>query len=243
MKRSERRQFIITAAALGGGVLGGGLGAALGGVVGGAIGGIPGVALPLVFGALPNLVNRTPILGRSLRKRALATEIKRKLELEFVESVPSDSTVARELFQEEARVIAGTPEFGAPGTVRMVRPPPVPQPASSSRESYIELLRQVSPIRVVCPSICPSVVSVFKALHLHLPASVKLQIDFSPENSGEITKRYASERWNFCAISRLAILATNRHIDETLLQVAPLYRVSQCYVVLYGVGKIKHAAS
>lgn len=226
MKRSKRRQLIITAAALGGAALGGGLGVALGGIVGGAIGGVPGVALPLVFGALPNL-NRTPIVGRTLRKRALVTEINRKLELEFGASAPSDPDAALDLLQEEARVIAATKDFDVPGTVRLVQPPLVSQPAASTRESYIELLRQVSPIRVVCPSICPSVVSIFKALDLHLPAGVKLQIDFTPKNSGEITERYASERWDFCAMSRLGLLATWSKIDALLLQVAPLYSVSQ----------------
>jgi hypothetical protein len=227
MKRSERRRLITGAASLVGWALGGGIGVALGGIWGGIIGGITGVVLPWVFEALPNQVNRIPILGRALRKRALVTEIKRKLELEFGASAPSDSHAALELLKGEARAIAATPEFNVPGTVRMVQPPPDPQPAAASREICIELLRQVSPIRVVCPAICPSVVSVFKALDLQFPAGVKIQIDFTPENSGEITKRYASERWHFCAMSRLAILATDRYIDKMLLQVAPLYSVSQ----------------
>jgi hypothetical protein len=226
MKRSQRRLLFKMAATIVAGGLGGAIGA-LGGIWVGIIGGITGAALPSVFDALPIQINRIPIVGHALRKRALVTEVNRKLELEFGASVPSDSKAALALLEEEARLIAGTPEFDVPGKLRMVQPPPVARPAASTGESYIELLRQVSPIRVVCPAICPSAVSVFKALYLNLSADIKLQIDFSPKNSGEMTERYRSERWDFCAISRLGLLATNSSIDQMLLQIAPLFNVSQ----------------
>lgn len=227
MKRSTRRRLITAVASLVGWALGGGIGGYYGGFWPGVIGGITGVVLPWVFEALPNQVNQIPILGRALRKRALITEIKRKLELEFNASAPSDPEAALELLNKEAQAIADAPVFGVPGTVRLVQPQPDPQPVATSKESDVEFLRQVSPIRVVCAAICPSVVSVFKSLKLQFPADIELQIDFTPENSGEITKRYESERWHFCAMSRLAIVATNGSIDRMLLQVAPLFSVSQ----------------
>ena len=227
MKRSTRRRLITAVASLVGWALGGGIGGYYGGFWPGVIGGITGVVLPWVFEVLPNQVNQIPILGRALRKRALITEIKRKLELEFNASAPSDPDAALELLKKEALAIAEAPVFGVPGAVRLVQPSPDPQPVAASKESDIEFLRQVSSIRVVCAAICPSVVSVFKALKLQFPADIELQIDFTSENSGEITKRYELERWHFCAMARLAIVATNGNIDGMLLQVAPLFSVSQ----------------
>lgn len=228
MKRSERRQRFTKITSIVGGGLGAAGGVALGDIFGAALGGVAGTALPWVVNALPILVDRTPGVGRWVRQKAVAREVKRKLELEFKASAPSDPEAALALLQEEARLIATTEAFGVPGTGRMVRIRESAQPAGSSGNSDIELLRGASPIRVVCPAICPSVVSVFKSLALRLKnVEVELQIDFSPANSGEITKRYASECWDFCAMSRLAILVTDPHVDEMLFQVAPLFSVSQ----------------
>ena len=115
-----------------------------------------------------------------------------------------------------------------PGTVRMVQPPPDPQPAAASREICIELS---APSESDFALFAQQSAQVWLAFSRHLifnsQRALRSKLDFTPENSGEITKRYASERWHICAMSRLAILATDRYIDKMLLQGAPLYSVSQ----------------
>ena len=224
MKRNEKKRLITQAATLMGAAGGGAVGVVLGGPVGAAVGAAAGAGLPWAVNALPGLIDRIPGVGRKVRQRAVTIEVRRKLWLEFECSAPSDSQAALALLAEEATAITNTPDFGLQAKVRRVEPPS----AASSPYSDIERLREASPIRVVCPSICPSVVSVFKSLALQLLQSdVKLQVDFSPKNSGEITRRYPSERWDFCAMARLAIPATDASVDALLLQVAPLFSVSQ----------------
>jgi hypothetical protein len=164
-----------------------------------------------------------------MRKLAVLAEIKRKLRLEFEASAPSDHTPALELLRQEAQAIANTPEFGLPdAAARVVDKLQHKHGAPAATDEVMELLRPVTPIRVAYPSICPSVASVFQSLRLILKeAEVDLQVDFSSQNSGEITKRYLSERWDFCAMCRLAIPVTNRQIDNMLRPVAPIFSVSQ----------------
>jgi hypothetical protein len=139
-----------------------------------------------------------------------------------------DSGAALTLLHQEAALIAGTPEFAVhDATLRLPQSPPA-SPRPVLPVNSIEMLREANPIRVVTPSICPAVVSTFKLLALQFRrAGIDLQIDFSPANSGEITNRYPSERWNFCAMCRLAIVVTDREVDKLLRPVAPLYSVSQ----------------
>jgi hypothetical protein len=228
MKRSDQQKWFVRGTSAGGAAIGAGIGTALGGPLGAVIGGTAGVALPWVLEALPSQAQRAPVIGRWRRRRTIIAEVKRKLQLEFGESVPSDPENRRDLLQTEARLIASTPDFDLPDASERIFHLPSPRDAPASAAENIELLRKASPILVATPSICPSTVSVFKLLALQFQQiGVDLQIDFSCANSGDISKRYLSERWHFCAMCRLAIVVTDREVDKMLRSVAPLFSVEQ----------------